>query len=219
MPGTDQEPTLDAAPFALPALMMVDGRLRRVGVEIEFLGLSARAAADALVRDFGGSASSEEPHAFRIHGTRLGDLLVETDLRYIHPVRSPNLRLRLPPQAAAWLGSLDEPFVPRELITAPLPLTRLPEVDAAVASLQAAGAHGRGAVLWNSLGPHFNIDPPSLDAETVTVYLKAFLLLGDSLRGSVARGRPWLALTLPPDCPQDYKRLVLHPDYRPAVAT
>ncbi|SCY98329.1 amidoligase family protein [Microvirga guangxiensis] len=192
--------------------------MRHVGVEIEFMGLTANAAADALARDLGGSISSEDPHAFRINGTRIGNLLVETDLRYAHPARYPNLRLRLPPRAAAWLGTLVEPFVPRELITVPLPVARLPEVDAAVASLQAAGARGRGVVLWDALGLHFNIDPPSLDAETVTAYLKAFLLLSDHFRGAIARGRRRLALILPPDYPHDYKRLVLHPDYRPSVA-
>lgn len=218
-PGTGREPTLDASPPSRPILMGADGCLRRVGVEIEFLGLSARAAAETLAHDLDGSTLSEDPHAFRIRGTRLGDLLVETDLRHVHPERHSNLSLKLPPRAAAWLGTLLGPFVPRELITAPMPIARLPDVDAAIATLRAAGARGNGVMLWDSLGLHFNIDPPSLDAATITAFLKAFLLLGDHLRRGIAGGRWRLALVLPPDYPATYKRQVLDPGYWPDVTT
>ena len=140
--------------------------LRRIGIELEFLGPSARAAADALARDLGGYIKPEDAHAFRISGGQLGDLRVETDLRYVHPQRHPDLGLRLSARGAAWLGTLLTPVVPRELITAPIPIAQLPDVDQAVRSLRAAGARGRGTVLWDSLGLHLNIDPPSLDPAT-----------------------------------------------------
>jgi len=200
-----------------PALLAADRSLRRVGLEIEFLGPSARVAAEALARHFVGTVIAEDPHAFRIHGTRLGDMSVETDLRYLHPKRHPNLGLRLNARTAAWLGTLVAPFVPRELITAPIPITQLSEVDALITVLRAAGARGRGAVLLDSLGLHFNIDPPRLDAATVTAYLKAFLVVNERLRRETARGRLRLACALPPDFPQAYVQRVLAPDYWPNV--
>ena len=196
-------------------LIAADGSLRRVGVEIEFLGPTARAAAQVLADDLGGTCEAEDPHAFKVTGTRLGDLLIETDLRHVHPDRHPELGLRLGRNVAAWLGTVVAPFVPRELITAPIPIARLPEMDTVVQSLRAAGAYGRGAVLWDSLGLHFNIDPPRLDAATVTAFLKAFLLGSDRLRQEIARGSFRRALVLPPDYPQAYKRRVLDPDYWP----
>ena len=144
--------------------------------------------------------------------------MIETDLRHVHPDRHPELGLRLGRQVAAWLGTLASPFVPRELITAPIPITRLPEMDTVVQSLRAAGARGRGAVFWDSLGLHFNIDPPRLDAATVTAFLKAFLLVSDRLRHEIACGSFRRALVLPPDYPQAYKRRVLNPDYWPELA-
>jgi hypothetical protein len=140
---------------------------------------------------------------------------IETDLRYVHPQRYPNLGLRLGQRAAAWLGTVVSPFVPRELVTAPLPIDRLPELDGLVDILRAAGAHGRGAVLLDSLGLHFNIDPPRLDAATIAAFLKAFLIVSDRLRRDIARGSGRLAHALPTDYPQDYVRQVLAPDYWP----
>lgn len=198
-----------------PPLIAADGALRRVGVEVEFLGPSAHGAAEALAHDLGGACETIDPHAFKVTGTRLGDLLIETDLRHVHPDRHPELGLRLDRRVATWLGTLASPFVPRELITAPIPIARLREVDTVVQSLQAAGAYGRGAVLWDSLGLHFNIDPPRLDAATVTAFLKAFLLVNDRLRQEIVGGSARRALVLPPDYPQTYKRRVLDPDYWP----
>jgi putative amidoligase enzyme len=198
-----------------PTLIAADGSLRRVGVEIEFLGPSAQVAAEALAHDLGGTCEAEDPHAFRVIGVGLGDLLVETDLRHVHPDRHPELSLSLGHRMAAWLGTVASPFVPRELITAPIPIARLPEMDTVVASLRSAGAYGHGAVLWDSLGLHFNIDPPRLDAATVTAFLKAFLLVNDRLRRETVHGRLRRALILPPDYPQAYKQRVLNPDYWP----
>src|SRR3712207_3167329 len=98
-----------------PILLTADGRLRQVGVEIEFLGPNAQAAAQALAADLGGTCEAEDPHAFKIRGTSLGDMSVETDLRYVHPRRHPELGLRLARRVAAWLGTVVSPFVPREL--------------------------------------------------------------------------------------------------------
>jgi hypothetical protein len=208
----------EAEAFSPPILVAADGRLRRVGVEIEFLGPSARTVAAALARDLGGTSAAEDPHAFRIRSPRFGDMMVETDLRHVHPERHPELALRLDRRVAAWLGTVVSPFVPRELITAPMPIAQLPDMDTVVAGLRAAGARGRGSVLWDTLGLHFNIDPPDLDATHVMAVLKAFLLVGDRLRREIARGSRRLARALPPDYPEAYKRRVLDPDYWPDLA-
>jgi hypothetical protein len=187
-------------------------------VEVEFLGLSAHRAADIVARCTGGFVAEEDPHAFRIRNSLLGDLAVETDLRHLHPGRYQNLALpRLPPALAAWLGRVLAPLVPRELITGPLAVDQLPAVDRLVAALRQAGARGRGAVLFDSLSLHFNVDPPALDAKTLTAYLKAFMLVDRELRREVARG--WRqAAVLPPDYPAAYRRLVLDDGYWPDLA-
>jgi hypothetical protein len=199
------------------AMIAADGSVRRVGVEVEFLGPSAAVVAAALARDLGGVVEPEDPHAIKVRGTRLGNLSVELDLRHIHPARHPDLDVRLGRRGAAFLGTLVSPFVPRELITAPIPAAQLGDVDKALASLRSVGARGRGVIFQNSLSLHFNIDPPSLDARTLAAFLKAFLLVSDDLRRQTARGSMWLALALPPDYPKSYKEHVLAPDYWPSL--
>jgi hypothetical protein len=200
-----------------PDTEMSAGPVRRVALEIEFLGPSARSAALALGRDLGGEIECEDPHAFRLRDSRVGTMAVETDLRYVHPARHPGLAPRLGPRTAALLGALVSPVVPRELITAPMPFTWLDEMDQVLDSLRRIGAWGRGAVFLDSLGLHFNVDPPNLEATTITAYLKAFLILSDDLRRMTARGKLRLRLALPRDYPQTYKDRVLAQDYWPGI--
>jgi hypothetical protein len=122
----------------------------------------------------------------------------------------------------ALLGFLLGGVVPRELITAPLPLDRLDEVDGAIAMLRHGGATGRGAVRpgssqLGSLGLHFNVDVPELTIETILAHLRAFMLLDPWLRTTSFATRNE-RVTAPPDFPEEYTRLVLSPDYRPDLA-
>ena len=100
-----------------------------------------------------------------------------------------------------------------------MPFARLGAVDQAIASLRSASASGRGAVFFDALSLHFNIDPPALDAATITAFLKAFLSVDDRLRQTISRGSRRLAGLLPPDYPQAYRRRVLAPDYWPDLGT
>jgi hypothetical protein len=194
---------------------------RRIGVEVEFTGLSARTAAQALSVEIGGIVAKEDPHAFLVLGSALGDLTVELDIRYAHPQRAygKTLPVRLGPRTAAWLGSALSSIVPRELITAPMTLDRLPGVDHAVDVLRRAGATGHGTTRFGSLGLHFNIDPPDLSATALTATLKAFLLLEPWLRHETARHEADRPSFLPAPYPADYVRRVIAPDYQPDLAS
>jgi hypothetical protein len=204
---------LDLNGLDTPVIALTGGR--HVGVELEFMGLSARQAASALAAALGGHVEKEDPHAFRIRATSLGDLRVETDLRAVHPRRHPELAFRLDDRSADWLGSLVAPFVPREVITGPLPFARLGEVDGLVRALRESGARGEGTVLFDTLGLHFNVDPPDLDTETLIRFLRAFLVLEPAIRDEVAAGDAWTLAALPAPFPEAYAKKVLARDYEP----
>jgi hypothetical protein len=214
----DPAPSCRPAPIFDPLLLpwTAPGAARRVGVEVEFMGLSARRAAQALQAGLGGRVIEEDPHAFHLRASRIGDLAVELDIRYVHPqAHGRTLPIHLGARTAAWLGSALKAIVPRELITAPMAVDRLADVDQAVAVLRRAGAKGRGTTWFGSLGLHFNVDPPGLDAGSLTTFLRAFLLLEPWLRSCAAEARP-SALAAP--YPAAYVRRVVAPDYRPDLA-
>lgn len=216
-PCPARAPSPPSAGFADPPVRENDaGRPRTVGVEVEFGAIGARRAAEALAAGLGGVVAEEDPHAFHVEGTPLGRLVVEIDMRHAHPQRHRGTRWsRLGPGWAARLGTAAQPFVPRELVTGPLPIDRLALVDRAVEVLRRAGAREAGPVAF---GLHLNPEPPRLDADTIAAVLKAFLLLQDWLRREARPRRPGRRLGLGGDYPPDYVRRVVAADYRPDLA-
>ncbi len=205
------------ADFADPPVREnASGRLRTVGVEVEFGALSAQRAAAALAAGLGGTVAEEDAHALRVEGTPLGQLMVEIDTRYAHPQRHWGTRWgRLSRDAAARLGTVAQGFVPRELVTGPMPIDGLALVDQAVEVLRRAGAREAGPVAF---GLHFNPEPPRLDAATIAAILKAFVLLNDWLRRESRPRRLSHLLGFGRDFPPAYVRRVVAADYWPDIA-
>nr|WP_246543995.1 amidoligase family protein [Ancylobacter dichloromethanicus] len=198
----------------MPAPLTTDGRRRRVGVEIEFTHLCEREAARCLSEYLGGRVEEEDPNAYRIAGSRLGDIGVELDIRHVHPKRVDGPGRWLRPPLSGWLGAAARPFVPRELVTGPLEVEQMEDLDGATAALRQAGARGEGAGLFDSLGLHFNIAPPATDATTTLALLRAYLVLEPRLRAeSLTSGL--LRFHAPPPYPPGFIHRVLSPDYRP----
>ena len=211
--------TLSLIGFDRPPIMTnAEGQIRTVGIEIEFAGLTAEAAAKALSASFGGGVNQKDPHAFMVKNSRLGDIAVELDLRYVHPDGKPNTLLdNVGAKLASWVGSAIRHVVPCELVTAPVPIDRLHEVDRALAVLREAGAKGTQDGALYAFGLHFNPEVPSSDAETIVSILKAFVLLNPWLRRQVAPDTTRFLLGFADPFPPDYVRRVVASDYWPDV--
>jgi hypothetical protein len=201
-----------------PALRNAEGRTRTVGVEIEFAGPTAEETARALARDLGGSVVEVDPHAFTVTGSRLGDLKVELDNRFLHPEKKDTVLGGVLPTIAAWFGSAASYLIPCELVTGPIPLDRLHEVDQVIDLLRGLGAKGTQDRALYAFGLHFNPEVPRRDAETATAYLKSFVLLNAWLRRQVAPDMTRDLLGFADPFPADYVRRLVDPDYWPGTA-
>ena len=198
-----------------PRTRHANGRLRTVGVEIEFAGLTAEAAAKALAWALGGGVNQRDPHAFMVKNSTLGDIAIELDLRAVHPGKTRTPLLNLGARLASWLGSAIRHVVPCELVTAPLPIDRLEEVDRLLSVLREAGAKGTQDAALYAFGLHFNPEVPARDTETILSILKAFVLLNPWLRRQVAPDATRHLLGFADPFPADYVRRILAPDYHP----
>ncbi|MBS7700499.1 MULTISPECIES: amidoligase family protein [unclassified Chelatococcus] len=196
--------------------MLPEVATREVGVE--FTRISPRSAALALAKAFSGEVMEEDPYAFSVHTETFGRLRVELDVRHVHARRADNPWPWLHPWITRSLGRLLSPFVPRELVTDPLPTAKLPEIDRAVRILHQAGAGGHGFTPFGGLGLHFNVVPRCLDAKSVLSLLQAFLTLEPDLRHAHGYSCPQAAFA-PPRFPPAYVRRVLAPEYAPTLRT
>jgi hypothetical protein len=203
-----------------PILANAQGRTRTVGVEVEFAGITAEAAAKALALALGGGVRQKDPHAFSIRNSKLGDIAVELDMRYVHADRKGTSLLEtMGAKFASWFGSAVRHVIPCELVTAPVPIDKLHEVDRALAVLRDAGAKGTQDGALYAFGLHFNPETPRLEAETIVPIVKAFALLNPWLRRQVAPDATRHFLGFADPFPPDYVRRLVTPDYRPDVST
>ncbi|MET0342782.1 MAG: amidoligase family protein [Polyangiales bacterium] len=198
---------------------------RRVGLEVELGGLSLPDTLSVVHAVLGGRVQTTSRAVGAVHDTPWGKVGVEYD----HSI----LRDRGYLHALARLGLIEHPdsdfaqvveesllkvaaeIVPVEVVTPPIPWSRLERLDPLWAALRAAGAKDTHASLLYAFGLHLNPELPALDASTLLSFMRAFLLLEDWL-GAVSRldisrrVSPFIRAF-----PEAYRRMVLAPAYAP----
>jgi hypothetical protein len=200
------------------------GAMRRVGVEIELQGLDIDALSVLVGEHVDGRVERISDYEHTVHGDAAGDWRVELDFAYL------KARGRDSAVPSGVLGQLDEAaedliaagsrlLVPLEIVTPPLPMDRLDELDRLVDHLREAGARGTRDGVAFAFGLHLNPELPDTDVETLTRYLKGFLCLYDWLKAE-SRVDLLRRLTVYIDpFPEGYVRKVIAPDYWPGMAT
>ncbi|PRY23131.1 putative amidoligase enzyme [Aliiruegeria haliotis] len=122
---------------------------RRVGLEIEFAGLSLPDATGVVKQRFSGREIWNGAGEVTLQHSSIGKIEMYLDTAFRPESES----------AAAKAGvEIAQSVVPLEIVTEPLLHTDLPQMEALVADLDAAGGHGGGKSLLIGCGLHLNID-------------------------------------------------------------
>ena len=198
-----------------PVTETANGRMRRVGIEIEMSGLDITRVASTVARVLGVDDEATGRYERVLKGDPAGDWGVEVDFRLLKQWgREEHKR-----GAEDALARLAEPLVPIELVSPPLPLDRLGDVERLIDALRSAGAKGTSDSITNAFGMQLNPELPATDATTVTRYLQAYLCLQDWLffRAHVNLARRATPYVDP--LPIDYTRLVIDAAYAPDTTT
>jgi hypothetical protein len=194
--------------------------MRRVGVELEFAGLPIEEIARLIREQFGGTILINSAYENTIAGTCLGDFRVELDFQYLKKKGRDKLD---PEDPFALLDEWSEQIVriaaeqivPFEIVSPPIPMDRLGELELLITNLRTSGAQGTASGALYAFGLHFNPELPSLDPETIVAYLKAFLCLYDWLvyHSEIDLTRTMTGYIAP--FPAGYIRQVIDVDYHP----
>ena len=158
--------------WPLPEPLRADGQPRRTGVEIELAGLTEAEVAACVQDLWGGRIEGDDPTRLRVEGTRLGRVSVLRDSA-----------LARTGVEGALLDALGD-MVPVEVVTPPLAPAQLPEADALVAALRAAGARGTRDALRFGFGMHLNPEVADTTPAAILPVVRAYGLLEDWLRAA-----------------------------------
>ena len=210
-----------------PVTHNAGGKERCVGYEIEYAGVELDASAE-IVRDIaGGELKRGNPFHYDLCDTVYGDFSIEVDASILHEqayekylaqagIDIDELELRGPLEKL--LRSVASIAVPNEIVTPPLPLSRMQLIDDIRAALVRAEARGTSESVLYGFGVHINPELPVEEAESLLAHMRAYCLLYDWIckQSKVDWSRqigpyikPW---------PSDYLNLILDPDYSPSRA-
>lgn len=207
--------------FTPPSKAGENGEIRRVGVELEFAAVSAKASAEVVKSLFGGEIREKDPHRFEVVDTPFGKFTCELDSQYVHDVpgaekEDPSgLKARLRRGFQEIFGDVSSLLVPCEVVCPPIDHTDLPELAGLVSALEHAGACGTRDNVLYAFGAQLNPEIVSASAEHIASVLKAYVLLSPWLR-KIIDVDPTRQLTSFADpFPPAYQKKLVAPDYWP----
>jgi len=160
-----------------PVIDKEDGNLRMVGFELEFSGLTLEQAANTLQSSLGGKLNQVSAVERVLHVEGLGDFNAELDWRFLKRKAAEVAQENGDDQWIETLSQAAALLVPMEIVCPPIPITNLDTLQPMIAALRDAGALGTEESLLAAYGVHINTEIPSLAAETLFSYLKAFAML------------------------------------------
>lgn len=188
------------------------------------IGLELNDIAELVASQLGLSITMDGRYRRVLCGDPAGEWAVELDFDFLQRLgrqeRGENDMLdELRDSAEDLLKTLAELVVPKELVSPPLPMSRLGEIDGVVAALREAGAKGTSDSVGYAFSLQFNPEVPGEQAADILPYLKAFLCLYEWLlkRAEVDLTRRITSFIDP--FPVDYTRRVIDPAYAPDLDT
>lgn len=210
-----------------------EGKIRRVGVEIEFAGIVPYDAAQLVIERFGGRAEAVSPHRLKVVDTRWGTFVIELDAKYVHPdakvidrppksdtewdLQRHQMRVDFHTKTRELIGDVVAGLVPTEVVCPPVPWNELDGLDALFDALREHGAKGTDASLLYGFGLHLNPEVPSLAPESILAHLRAYLLLAAWLRDQIDIDITREVLPHANPFPKAYAIKLLDPAYRPGL--
>lgn len=199
------------------------GNRRRIGVEIEFAGLSAKEAANHVAHHYDGTVTVEDPHRYRI-ATLHGEFIAELDLQYAHkdekePTPVLDVLETVGLNVPTTVGDMMNGIAPVEIVSPPLYVDGLLKFDELVTSLACSGAEGTEEHPIYAFGLHLNPEVPEKSSAYLLSVLRAYMLLASWLREEAKQDFTRKVLPFAQSFPVEYAEYILNPAYSPDIST
>ncbi|SNY44337.1 Putative amidoligase enzyme [Arsukibacterium tuosuense] len=172
---------------ALPWQSSYANKPRRFGIEIEFSGLELADVQQLVARHLALTTKASSRYRYNLTGDPAGDWLIELDFQLLtkmgeQKIDTDSVKDNLQASLETLLAAVAKPLVPLELVSPPLPFSRLNDVTELITLLHKAGAKGSSESLRYAFGLQLNPEIPSAEVTILLRIIQAFVCLQDWLR-------------------------------------
>jgi len=201
-----------------------DGQERQTGYEFEFTGISMEDAAGLIQNLYGGSFKKDSTYIFRIIESSLGAFKLELDAQLLRDKKYEKFLKKIGINLSDFkkkssiedsLKEIASSVVPFEIITPPIPLSKMPELNSLVHSLRERKVKGTGSSFLYAFGLHINPEAPDLSAESILRHLQAYVLLDGWIRKDAKINISRRLTPFINEYDENYIYHILQADYRP----
>lgn len=170
-----------------PEIYNKHNNIRRAGFEFEFAGLSLSEISTIIRNLYGGERKIINRFKESVEGTALGDFKIEFDSRVLKEKRYEKFiedKVGLDITSLSFHQDIEEAvatvsmkLVPLEVVSPPIPMDQLYEIEKFRHKLYESEATGTKASVFYAFAFHINPEVPEMTTESILRHLKAFLLL------------------------------------------
>lgn len=211
-----------------PKIKNQDGEERSVGFEFEFTGVEMKDAAEMISDLYGGKVEQISGYQYAVIDSEFGDFSLELDAslflnkKYEKMLKSVGLdvdKLKNKDKLEDTLRDMASTVVPFEIITPPILISELEQMDRLVEKLREWKAKGTGSSFFYAFGLHLNPEVPELSAESILRHLKAYLMMDAWIRKDADIDLSRKITPYINEYEMDYIRYILRKDYNPDLKT
>ncbi|WP_193185621.1 amidoligase family protein [Nisaea sediminum] len=211
-------------PKAPPRRVNSGGEERRVGVELEFAGLTVEETTRHLHAEFGGTVERLDAHRNILSHPDWGEAKIELDIQYVHRKDAEEEEgeaemfgfldvLDISEKVRARLGDALTGLVPVEIVFPPIPWSKLGELNAAFEVLRRHGALGTRESPLYAFGLHLNVEVATGSAAEILDTLRAYMVMADGLHEEVDVDLTRWVLPHADRFPDEYAKKICALDY------
>ncbi|MCC5941733.1 MAG: amidoligase family protein [Balneolaceae bacterium] len=211
--------------FSLPPVTTnSSGEERTAGYEFEFTGLSLNDSASIISELYGGVIEQISSYEYKIKNTDFGDFSVELDAQLLRDKKYEPILKKIGLDIESFedkksieksLMEMASSVVPFEIVTPPVPLSRMHHLEKLINYLREKKAQGTKSSFFYAFGLHINPEIISEKVESLLNHLRAYVLLDAWVRKDASidisrRLTPYIN-----EYEKEYVKLILNEDYQP----
>jgi len=204
------------------------GEERTVGYEFEFTGIEITEVAQLIKNLYAGKIREISTYEIEVQNTEFGTFKMELDAQLLRDKKYEKVLksigididdIKDKDGKEKKLMDMAATIVPYEIVTPPIPISKMDVIDRLVEKLKEKKVKGTGSSILYAFGMHINPEVPSDDIVSILNHLKAYVLMDPWIRNQSDINMSRRITPFIDPYSEDYIRYILDPTYSPDIKT